>query len=81
MGAFTAVELDPRAICNHILWKYFIKMGLFWSRILQVLIAFLRLLLLEYWGGPEKDRNVCLWLWDTMLALLGFVWPTECPWA
>ena len=60
MGAFMAVELDPRAICNHIFWKYFIKMGLFWSRPLQVIGAFLRLLLLEYWGGLEKDRNVRL---------------------
>ena len=32
-------------------------------------------------GGPEKDQNVCLWQWDTMLAPLGFVWPTGCPWA
>ena len=31
----------------------------FWGRLLQAFIAFLRLLLLEYWGGPEKDRNVC----------------------
>ena len=42
-------------------------------------MAFQRLLLLEYGGGPEKDRDVCFWWWDFMHALPGFALPAGCP--
>ena len=42
-------------------------------------MAFQRLLLLEYGGGPEKDQNVCLLWWDSMRALPGFASPAGCP--
>ena len=42
-------------------------------------MAFQRLLLLEYGGGPEKDRNVCFWWWDPMRALPEFALPAGCP--
>ena len=61
-GAFTAVELDPRAVCTRIFWKYFIYMGLFWSRLLQVLELFSGYSFWSAAGGPEKDRNVCLFV-------------------
>ena len=32
-------------------------------------MAFQRLLLLEYGGGPEKDRDVCFWWWDFLRTL------------
>ena len=42
-------------------------------------MAFQRLLLLEYGGGPEKDRNVCFWWWNSTRALLRFALPAGCP--
>ena len=43
------------------------------------LMAFQRLLLLEYGGGPEKDRNVHVWWWDPMCALPELALPAGCP--
>ena len=42
-------------------------------------MAFQRLLLLEYGGGPEKDRDVCFCGGAFTRALPGFVLPAGCP--
>ena len=65
MGASTAGALGPRSIlCSQDL----VLMWVFWAYFPSTvyltcdtgLLAFQRQLLLEYGGGPEKDRNVCV---------------------
>ena len=65
MGASTAGALGPRSIlCSQNL----VLVRVFWAYFPSTvhltcntgLLAFQRQLLLEYEGGPEKDRNVCV---------------------
>ena len=65
MGASTAGALGPRSIlCSQDL----VLMWVFWAYFPSTvyltcdtgLLVFQRQLLLEYGGGPEKDRNVCV---------------------
>ena len=65
MGASTAGALGPQSIlCSQDL----VLMWVFWAYFPSTvyltcdtgLLAFQKQLLLEYGGGPEKDRNVCV---------------------
>ena len=65
MGASTAGVLGPRSILCHqdlvlirVFWAYFPSTVYLTCN--TGLLAFQRQLLLEYGGGPEKDRNVCV---------------------
>ena len=68
MGASTAGVLSPRSISYSqdsvlvkVFWAYFPSIG--YSNCNTGLLAFQRLLLLEYGGGPEKDQDVCVSWW------------------
>ena len=74
MGASTAGVLDPRPILYsrdlvlaRIFWAYFpftISLTCYAG-----LLTFQRQLLLEYRGGPERDRNICVCGRETLHAL------------
>ena len=68
MGASTASVLSPRSISYRqdlvllkVFWVYFPSIGYLTCN--TGLLAFQRQLLLEYGGGPEKDRDVCILWW------------------
>ena len=64
MGASTAGVLSFKSISysqNLVLAKVFRAYFYTILTCITGLMAFQRLLLLEYRGGPEKDRNVCFW--------------------
>ena len=74
MRASTAGVLGPRSVlCSQelvlirIFWAYFPSTTYLTCN--TGLLAFQRQLLLEYGGGPEKDRNVCFW-WCCLLRSL-----------
>ena len=79
-----AVYLSPRSILDRV----HLPLSLVWGVFLFILQgfpadlkAFLRLLLLEYGGGPEKDRIVLCFGSGSTLSLLRFVRLTGSPWA
>ena len=74
MGASTAGVLGPRSIlCSQdlvlirVFWAYFPSTVYLTCN--TGLLAFQRQLLLEYGGGPEKDRNVCVFGGGVFYAL------------
>ena len=67
IGASTASVLSPRSISYSLVlvfikvfWVYFPSIGDLTCN--TGLLAFQRQLLLEYGGGPEKDRDVCVFV-------------------
>ena len=75
---FKSILYSQNLVLARIFRAYFPFCRIFYP-LIQVFLAFQRLLLLEYGGGPEKDRNVCFWWWDSTLALPGFVLPAGYP--
>ena len=76
MGASTARALSFNSISRDILGHtspFIYYLGL------RIFMAFQGLLLLEYVGGPEKDRDVWFWWWGFTCALPGFVLLAGCP--
>ena len=65
MGVSTTGALGSRSIlCSQVLVLMWVSWAYFPSTVYLTcdtgLLAFQRQLLLEYGGGPEKDRNVCV---------------------
>ena len=81
MGVSTAGVLSFNSISysqNLVLARHVFPLLLIILTCITGLMAFQRLLLLEYGGGPEKGPR-CLFLWlDSMHALPGFVLPAGC---
>ena len=55
MGSIYGCGIGPQSYLQPYPLEIFYSNGLILEWTLASLIAFLRLLLLEYWGGPEKD--------------------------
>ena len=76
--SFKSISYSQNLILAKIFRTYFPFYYTVLTFVSRVSMAFQRLLLLEYGGGPEKDRDVCLLWWDSTRALPGFALPAGC---
>ena len=61
-----SISYSQDLVLAKIFWKYFSFHRIF---VTWVFLALQRLLLLEYGGGPEKDRDVCVFVVEPLCIL------------
>ena len=80
MGAFTVVELDPQSYLQPYPLDIFYLNRLVLEQTFASPYSFSQAT--PFWSTGvvlKRTEMFVLWQWDTTLALLGFIWPTECP--
>ena len=80
MGASTAgvlsfkfISYSQNLVLAKMFWAYFSFIN--YTDLCHRSYGFSKATPFGVWGGPEKDRDVCFWWWDSTYALPGFVLP------